>query len=187
MMNMMLVEALCDAAYPFHLDTAAPSWPEKRNPCGSSCTSCTSLYKHYKLYKLVCICFLLLFSIFSSIYWWLRWRWRREWKMLLCGSVDPSASHSSDDWTSWWEPLSWPGAVLSPSPLVLFGNIQTQQCHHLWTRSSPPFSTLRAGEARLGPPRGTIRAFGRIWRWWPGAVGGRPTRPALTMHLGFVT
>ena len=44
MMNMMLVEALCDAAYPFHLDTAAPSWPEKRNPCGPSCTSCTSLY-----------------------------------------------------------------------------------------------------------------------------------------------
>ena len=42
MMNMMLVEALCDAAYPFHLDTAAPSWPEKRNPCGPSCTSCTS-------------------------------------------------------------------------------------------------------------------------------------------------
>ena len=44
MMNLMLVEALCDAAYPFHLDTAAPSWPEKRNPCGPSCTSCTSLY-----------------------------------------------------------------------------------------------------------------------------------------------
>ena len=47
MMNLMLVEALCDAAYPFHLDTAAPSWPEKRNPCGPSCTSCTSCTSLY--------------------------------------------------------------------------------------------------------------------------------------------
>ena len=148
---------------------SVPSWHGCPLLAGKEKPLWPKLYKLYKLFKLVCICFLLLFfSIFSSIYWRPRWRWRLEWKMLLYVAqlirLPPTALMIG--------PLDgnlWVGqGRLSPSPLVLFGNIQTQQCHHLWTRSSPPFSTLRAGEARRGPPRGTIRAFGRIWRWWPG-------------------
>ena len=177
MMNLMLVEALCDAAYPFHLDTAAPSWPEKRNPCGPSCTSCTSLCASASSSS----------SSASS----------RQSTSGRGGDEDVSG-RCSYMWLSWSVclPQLWWLDLLMGTFELARGACPPRAVWQYTDTAVPPFvdeivATVFHFESRRGRSRtaqgddSSIRPH--LEMMTGGAVGGRPTRPALTMHLGFVT